>query len=211
MIRGRSLLLCAGLAAVLVYLAATMGLMHADSRVGLALVFGIGPVATFGAVRLVDSLEPDLDATTLRLCRVFLTSAFVLLTLTGVVQQTVRLQFRDLIAAAPDVATAGSLRAIYTGVNLVQLGMDVAFDMFYCAAIVILAGALYRHPRFGRVIGVSGIAAGMSLLALNVAAFPYVPAESGLVDLGPVTGVWWLLVIAAQVRRSRSTGSSSLQ
>lgn len=66
MTRGRSLLLVGGLVAVLVYLAATMGLIDGDNVVALTLVFAIGPIAAIGALRIGDSLAPDIWATTLR-------------------------------------------------------------------------------------------------------------------------------------------------
>lgn len=81
--------------------------------------------------------------------------------------------------------------------------MDVAFDVFYCVGLMMLAAALARHPAFGRAVAVFGFISAAGLLALNLVAFPYTPSEAGLVDLGPVTGVWWLLVIVLQIRRMR--------
>jgi hypothetical protein len=88
-------------------------------------------------------------------------------------------------------------------VNLVQLGADVAFDVFYCLGMILYGAVFYRTAGFGRLLGVGGIVAAGGLLAMNLASFPYVPAESGLVDLGPVTGAWWVLVILRLIRWNR--------
>lgn len=203
MTRNQRLLAGLGIGALVVYLTTATGVVH-DNRITVALAFAIGPVAVIAILRLVASLAPDIDPPTQRLCRIFLATAFVLFTTMVVIQQMLQLQFRDLAAAAPDAATVATLGLVRQGVNTVQRGLDVAFDLFYCVGIVVLAGALYRHPAFGRFVGALGIASGGALLALNLIAFPYVPAESGLVDLGPVTGLWWLMIIGLQWRRRRS-------
>lgn len=192
-----------GIALLLFYLATTTGIVGDTSKVTLALAFAIGPVAIVGIHRLAGSLSGGGDGASLRMARLFLVTAFVLFTVMIVVQQMIGLQFRGFLAAAPDVASAQALRTVFKGVNLVQLALDAAFDIFYCIGVVTLATVLYRHPGFGRPIGALGVASGAALLVFNLVAFPLVPAEAGLVDLGPVTGVWWLLVIARQVRLKR--------
>jgi hypothetical protein len=83
----------------------------------------------------------------------------------------------------------------------------VSFDIFYCLGVILVSVAMYSHRDFGRIIGVFGVLSAASLLWLNLAAFPKVPDESGLVDLGPLTAVWWLAVII-QLMRSRGTNSA---
>jgi hypothetical protein len=95
------------------------------------------------------------------------------------------------------------VRLIYRGVNTVQATRDVAFDIFYCLAVILFSVLMLRHPSFGRGVGILGIASWVGLLALNFWTFPVPPAEADLVDLGPVTGVWWLLVIIQLVRTER--------
>jgi hypothetical protein len=197
--RRRLFFAISGIAAIAVYLSTSLGFVHDNGNLILSLVFGIGPIAIVGVHRLLGGLG-DPGSPLLRVCRSFLVSAFVLFTLMVVVQQMVLLQFREMSVAA-DPSSVESLRLMFRGVNVVQLGIDVAFDIFYALGTLSLALLLYRHEDFGRVIGLAGMVTAGALLVVNLAAFPHVPAERGLVDLGPVTAVWWLLVIAAQVRR----------
>jgi hypothetical protein len=189
--------------AVLVYLVTTTGLADSLGKLVLLPVFAIGPFAMLGVLMLADHLGAGGRTLPLRLATVFLLVGFVLFTLMVIVQQTVVLQFHEFRRAAPDAATVASLQQVFRGVNLVQQGIDVAFDVFYCLGVIVLAAVMYRHRDFGRFTGAFGIVAAAGLLVLNVWAFPYVPAESGLIDLGPVTAVWWVLIIFQLIRARR--------
>ena len=144
----------------------------------------------------------------LRVGTTFLIVAFALLNLMLVVQQMVRLQFRQFRLAAGDASQAALLDAVFKGTNLIQLGIDVSFDVFYCLGVIALSAVMYREPGFGRVLGAFGIVSAAALLVFNLATFPYGPADSGLVDLGPVTGIWWLCVIV-QIKRNAARSASN--
>jgi hypothetical protein len=79
----------------------------------------------------------------------------------------------------------------------VWLGLDVAWDVYVGLGTLFFAVCALRHPRLGRVIGVAGIVIAVGLLALNLYSFPAPPGEAGLVDLGPVIGLWYLVVTVA--------------
>ncbi|OGD17791.1 MAG: hypothetical protein A2V76_09045 [Candidatus Aminicenantes bacterium RBG_16_63_14] len=52
-------------------------------------------------------------------------------------------------------------------------------------------------------VAIIGVVSAAALLAFNLYTFPYIPADSGLVDLGPITGLWWLAVIVQFFRLER--------
>ncbi|HEU5100413.1 MAG TPA: hypothetical protein VFU22_15400, partial [Roseiflexaceae bacterium] len=101
-----------------------------------------------------------------------------------VVQSAVRLTI-------PSEARAG-LGLAWDGLNMVQLGLDVSWDIYLSAASMLLGIAMLPHPRFGKIWGGLTIAIGATLLVLNLVTFPIPPAASGSIDLGPVTGIWYL-------------------
>lgn len=83
----------------------------------------------------------------------------------------------------------------------VWLGLDVAWDVYIGLGTGCFAIAMLRHPRFGRTMGLAGLALAAAVLALNLATFPTPPAEAGLVDVGPAIGLWYL---AATILLGRS-------
>lgn len=188
--------------ALLVYVAIATERVHGVDAFARSIAFLIGPLALIGTFQLIGTFESSANANHLRFCRVFLGSAFVLLTTMVVIQQTTLLQFA--ILRSSDVSTASNeIDLIQFGVNIVQLGLDVAFDIHYCVGVILFASLIYRHPAFGRVIGLLGIAIASGLLALNLVAFPVSPSAAGFPDLGPLTALWWLGVIVLQLRRIR--------
>jgi hypothetical protein len=178
-----------------------------SERVTLALVFGIGPIAIAAVLGIHELLRSSPSVFWLRVGTTFLIIAFALFNLMLVVQQMVRLQFRQFRMVTSDAGQLALLEAVFRGTNLVQLGIDVSFDVFYCLGVIALSAVMYREPSFGRLLGGFGIVAAAALLVLNLGTFPYGPADSGLVDFGPVTGIWWLWVIFRIKRNAaRSAG-----
>lgn len=76
----------------------------------------------------------------------------------------------------------------------VWLGLDVAWDVYIGLGTALFGFSMLRHPRFGWVFGGSGMAIALALLCFNLYTFPVPPAGAGLVDLGPVVGVWYFAV-----------------
>jgi len=83
---------------------------------------------------------------------------------------------------------------VFKTANLTQLSLDVAWDIFISLGTILLALNMLSHPRLGKIIGGIGIILGMGLLFLNIYSFPIPPGESGLIDLGPFTALWYLTV-----------------
>ena len=56
--------------------------------------------------------------------------------------------------------------------NGLQLGLDVAWDVFLAIGTAALTANMRRHPRFGSGFGVSGLVIAVALIGLNLARFP---------------------------------------
>lgn len=89
----------------------------------------------------------------------------------------------------------------------VVLGLDVSFDVFVGIGTLLFGLAMLRDPLFGRLVGTLGIlVGGVVILGFNLVAFPELPVEAGLLDPGPITGLWYLLVVLIVIlRRKRFT------
>jgi hypothetical protein len=45
---------------------------------------------------------------------------------------------------------------VYSGLRIVDQSLDLAFDLFFFTAWILLAGAMFRHASFGRLLSTSG-------------------------------------------------------
>jgi len=192
-----------GLIVVLAYLNFATNVVSLPDRLTLILAFAIGPVAIFGVLEIYRELAATPLATQVRLGTVFLIIAFALLNLMLVVQQSIFIPYQEAMAATTDDAVRESMRHVFRGVNQVQLGIDVSFDIFYSLGLILVSIALTRTTRFGKFLGIFGVLTAGALLILNMATFPMPPSEAGLVDLGPLTGVWWLVLILGGITGRR--------
>ena len=85
----------------------------------------------------------------------------------------------------------------------VWLGLDVAWDVYIGLGTLFFACSMLGHPRFRWPFALPAFILGFLVLVLNLSTFPTPPAEAGLIDVGPLVGLWYL---AATVQAGRSIG-----
>ena len=108
-----------------------------------------------------------------------------------------------LVQLALDDVDAGLSPAVNDAFERVEFGLDLSWDVFLVAGTILFACAMLADPRFGRRFGLPGIAVGAALYILNFATFPTPPGDDGLVDLGPLVGLWYAAVSVQVLRRRR--------
>lgn len=99
-------------------------------------------------------------------------------------------------ARSPDTGSSSELVGVW-------LGLDVAWDVYIGVGTGLLALSMLRHPCFGAVFGSTGLVVAVLLLFLNLYSFPTPPGDAGLVDLGPLVGLWYLAVTVQAWRSLR--------
>ena len=174
----------AGLLGIAAYFAAVAGVL--PSRVTLVLVFSMGPLLSVAFLGFYHFLRAHRNSAALQTATVFGVIAGTLVNLMLVVQQS-------LFIGLPS-ATRATMGPAWAGLNWIQLGIDVSWDIYISVAIILLGMVLWKHPRFGIVLGGITISAGLLLLVLNLWTFPAPPADSGLFDVGPFVGVWFVVL-----------------
>ena len=113
-----------------------------------------------------------------------------------------------LIAAVANVIAAAQLLAmlmvqmsVYSMVQqpeaalkAVWWGLDVAWDLYVGTGTILFALCMFGRRGLGAWLGVPGLLIGSLLLIFNIATFPKPPDTAGLVDFGPLVGLWYLVV-----------------
>ena len=199
-----------GLAILLAYLNFAFGWVLLSQRLTLVLAFAIGPVAVLGTLSLSESLARVFGTSRLRPGTIFLVIGFALFTLMATMQQAVFAEYQELLGATESAQAPASLKESFALVNRVQLGADVAFDIFYSLGIILVSSAIVRGRWFERVVGAYGLVVATGLLVLNLWFFPTPPAAAGSVDLGPATIAWWvgLFVLDGRLKKREISDSA---
>jgi len=183
-----------GLGSMAVFALMAAGLLPDRADVVLAVAFGpLLSLASYGLSRL---LALNRETVSLQIAAVSNVIAGALVTTMLLVQLAVRSGGR------------GSLDDfLWLKLRRVDLGIDVAWDVYICTGTVLFAINMLRHPRFGRVWGGIGLGLAAVLAVLNLWTFPTPPANAGLVDLGPLVGLWYAAVSFQALRSLRWAGS----
>lgn len=104
-----------------------------------------------------------------------------------------------------DEAAKAAQINIWRAVDSVQLGLDVAWDMFILPTIILFSWGLVKNPAFGRVFGGIGLFLGIGGLVLNIWTFPTPPINVGLPDVGPFAVTWYGVLFILMIRAQRKT------
>jgi hypothetical protein len=89
-------------------------------------------------------------------------------------------------------------RALRRGLRMIDLGLDVAWDMLLGTALVFSGFAIRKRTGLGLGWAIPSVALGIALIGLNAATFPWPPGAHGLFDIGPAIGMF-VFVLSARL------------
>jgi hypothetical protein len=154
----------------------------------LGILLGLGSIGLFFFLRVFRK------TVSIYLAALFNIIGGTIFNLMILVQLTVRSYMSAYLEDSTNEYSREIISQIWRGVDKVQLGLDVAWDVYICIGTILFTLNMFRHPRFGKIFAISGLLIAAFLLGLNIYSFPVPPDEAGLVDLGPLLGLWYAAV-----------------
>lgn len=121
--------------------------------------------------------------------------AFTLVSIMLSVQLGVKAGMAEEIAAA-DADKKGILELILYSLRWVDLGIDLAWDMFLGVSLIFTGFAFKSHPKIGIWWCIPAILFGVLVLGLNLYTFPNPPNTQGILDIGPFVGTFMTIFAA---------------
>jgi hypothetical protein len=167
----------------------------APGRSGALLVASVWPILSIVYCHgLANYIAVERDGTANRLAFLFAVAGFTIVLAMIVVQLAVNGAIGEITAGLDPSTT----RAIRRGLRMIDLGLDVAWDMLIGTALVFLGVAMGRRGGLGPAWAIPSAILGIALIALNAATFPWPPGDHGLVDIGPFVGIF-VMALAARL------------
>ena len=164
-------------------------------KISLLLAFAFGPLFMLSSVGLFYLLKHWKDSISLRIAVLFNTVATAMLTMMIVVQLTSQEFHQQYKAADRGSVSEEQLKWIFKEVNSVQLGMDLAWDIFISIGTFFFALVMLNHPKMNKVLSILGLIFSVLLLGFNLTYFPDPPGEVGSIDFGPFVAIWYLVLM----------------
>lgn len=181
-----------GLLAVLSYALISAAPLTSTQALVVACVFG--PALMVASMGLYHVLRAYRHTVTLDLGLMANVAAGLTVTVMLFSQLGLKRWFEMQFGTGSMDSSERALHAAFEAANGIQLGIDVAWDVFLALGTILLAWNMWRHPRFGRLLAVSGGVIAVALAVTNLAVFPQPPGQANSIDLGPVIGLWYLIV-----------------
>jgi peptidoglycan/LPS O-acetylase OafA/YrhL len=174
---------CAGICSIVSYLVIAFIDLPVPLTFLLAMMFPILGIAfIYSAKEFIEGMAPSFVN---KLAFVYGTIAFSI--------TAIFLSAQLAVQAGIDTTGSATLKEIKSSIRLVDMGMDVAWDLFIGSFMILFMFSVQKIKSlkwWGIVMGVLGIA----LIILNVITFPDPPADKGLFDIGPFIGVYILIL-----------------
>ncbi|HLO16501.1 MAG TPA: hypothetical protein VK206_16835 [Anaerolineales bacterium] len=158
------------------------------------LASAFGPLLAAASLGLYHVLAESSNPVILQSAVLFNVLGAAIFTMMLLVQLAIGYQIQSLGEEAQN------LTALRTSLVGVQLGLDVAWDVFISLGTLLFAISMLNDARFGWILGTAGILIAVALLILNLWTFPMPPAAKNLIDLGPLVGIWYLVVTIMMIR-----------
>jgi hypothetical protein len=135
---------------------------------------------------LYSFIAAERESTANRLSFVFAVTAFTTVLGMLVVQLAVGASIGEIIKGLDEPTT----KALRRGLRMIDLGLDVAWDLLIGTALMLSGAAMRRRGGLGLAWALPSVVLGVALIALNAATFPWPPGDRGLFDIGPLIGVF---------------------
>jgi hypothetical protein len=155
-----------------------------EAVLGFWMILAIAPFAMAFAYALSRLIASERDGALNQLGFVFAVVAFSILAVTQSFQNAVSIVLTDEMKA--EGSGPEPWDRIYAGLNALDLGTDLAWDLFLGLWLLCIGVAMYRHSRLGARWAIPALALVPPFYAFNIAATPDPP----VVDLGPVIGMY---------------------
>jgi len=188
----------AGLAVSVIY--PVMIFVPLPKKITVVFASLFGPLLLVASLGLYFFLKAYRKTITGQLAVISNIIASVQVTLMLIVQLSVNLSMAGLIDSAGEGISEATKKWIWQVVDKVQLGMDVSWDIFIAIGTILFGVTMMKHPRFGKIFGLLGFLIGHFLLVFNLSTFPTPPGDAGLIDLGPIVGLWYLAAMVLIIR-----------
>ena len=163
-------------------------------RPTLVLVCAFGPLLAIGSAGLWELLGRHRHTATLDIGLVANLAAGVAVTLMFLAQLGLKAWLEAGLGGSAQQVSPEVAEAAFQAGNGLQLGLDMAWDVFLAIGTALLAWNMRGHPRFGWAYAATGLLLAAALIGLNLAAFPENPGRAGWIDVGPLVGGWYLWV-----------------
>ena len=167
---------------------------HSIIRIAFFCVGIFGVVSVGGLYHLIKKHK---NGVLLQMAVLLSVIAFAFFTLMAVIQETTGVFWQESLVINQ---SGENVNSIWAAVDAVQLGVDITFDIFYTLTFILYSILMFNHPRFGKILSISGLILFSSLLFFNLFTFPHPPTSKGFFDIGPITGLWALVVIIQSLR-----------
>jgi hypothetical protein len=152
---------------------------------------------------LYSFIAAERESTANRLAFVFAVTAFTTVLGMLVVQLAVGAGIGEITKGLDEQTT----KALRRGLRMIDLGLDVAWDMLIGTALILSGTAMRRRSGLGLGWALPSVVLGVALIALNAATFPWPPGDRGLIDIGPLIGVFVMALGARLVILGRRAAS----
>lgn len=200
-------IICGFLADVVYFVSSTANL---PARIAYPVFWSFGPLLIVAAMGLYYFLRQHGRAVALQLGAIFMVIAGASVTMMGTMQGASGVALQEIKPEEMNESARVAWKMAMTAADSIQMGADLAWDIFIFTGIVLLGKVMLRNPCFGKVIGLAGIIIGLLGLAFNIYTFPKNPATAGLVDVGPLVGLWFLVVTIQMIRHFKTIGNSDM-
>ena len=183
----------AGIAGMLCYMLA-ITLPWPESQAGVSLsmiVVSAWPIfSIIYSYGMYTFIAAERDGAANRLAFVFAVLAFSTVLSMVIVQMAVGAAFGEIAQGLEE----GTSTALSRGLKMVDLGLDIAWDILIGVSMIFSAVALKGRTGVGILWAPPVMIHGLLMLGLNTATFPWPPGEAGLFDIGPSVGTYMLVI-----------------